>query len=363
MAETEASAVLDRPTTDDGVPLADRGDSLEQFEAIFLGREPTHGGCLSIEGGWGMGRTSLLNAACLTAQRAGCVVLRVAGAKQKHSTSFGVLLRIVESIYPLRPANDEITGRIETVLALIERNGERGFGTLGPAFYELLLATRHIGPVLLAIDDADLVDDATMSTLEYLYERVDDQRIWLLTTSPSRRPGVAPLAIDELLVRHNVRHMALTPLERDGIREVLATQLSVEPDDGFVDTVLEATGGRPEFVVQLGPSPALRRSRIGHLVAPGVRPTPNSPYLAPSADARQRSLAERSPRTRSLRRLGSDRRPRVGATLRRCSRRPLRASPRTSAPRRTAVARSITRLRRSGRAVGTPPRDCARTTF
>jgi DNA-binding CsgD family transcriptional regulator len=261
MAETEASAVLDRPTTDDGVPLADRGDSLEQFEAIFLGREPTHGGCLSIEGGWGMGRTSLLNAACLTAQRAGCVVLRVAGAKQKHSTSFGVLLRIVESIYPLRPANDEITGRIETVLALIERNGERGFGTLGPAFYELLLATRHIGPVLLAIDDANLVDDATMSTLEYLYERVDDQPIWLLTTSPSRRPGVAPLAIDELLVRHNVRHMALTPLERDGIREVLATQLSVEPDDGFVDTVLEATGGRPEFVVQL--ARALRSEGLG----------------------------------------------------------------------------------------------------
>jgi DNA-binding CsgD family transcriptional regulator len=253
--------VLDRPTTDDGVPLVGRDDSLQEYEAIFSGLEPSHSGCLSIEGGWGMGRTSLLHAACQTAERAGCVVLRVGGVKQKRSTAFGVLLRIVESVYPLRSANDDIAERIEEVLALIERDGERGFGTLGPAFYGLLVAVRKIGPVLLAMDDADLVDDATTATLEYLYERVDHRQIWLLTTSPPRRPGVGPLAIEELLVRHNVRHMTLTPLEREAVREVLALQLSVEPDDGFVDAVLEVTSGRPEFVVQF--ARAVRSEGLG----------------------------------------------------------------------------------------------------
>ena len=249
MLETEAPELLDRPTTSERSPLVDRDELLREFESIFTGLEPSHGGCLSIEGGWGMGRTSLLEAACLTAERSGCVVLRAAGAKRQRSAAFSVLLRIIESVRPLRHANDDIEAGIEEVLSLIQRDGERGFGTLGPAFYGLLLAARKIGPVLLAVDDADLVDDASMMTLEYLYHRVDDQQIWLLTTSPARHPGVGPLAIEELLVGHNVRHFALTSLSREGVREVLTTQLSVEPGHQFVDAVLDATSGRPELAV------------------------------------------------------------------------------------------------------------------
>ena len=250
MVETEASVVLDRPTTVDRVPLVGRDDALREFERILSGLETTPSGCLSIEGGWGTGRTSLMNAVCLTAERVGGVVLRAGGAKRERS-AFGVLLRILESVGPLRTADDDIAERIEVILASIERDGERGFGTLGPAFYELLLAMRKNGPVLVAVDDADLVDDATMKTLEYLYQRVDDQRVWLLTTSPPRRPGVGPIAIEELLVRHNVRHITLAPLGRDDVREVLATELGVDPDNEFVDVVMGATAGRPEFVVEL----------------------------------------------------------------------------------------------------------------
>jgi len=52
-------------------------------------------------------------------------------------------------------------------------------------------------------------------------------------------------------VRQNVRHFELTALSREGVRLILSTQLNVEPERGFVDAVLEATSGRPEFVVEL----------------------------------------------------------------------------------------------------------------
>jgi DNA-binding CsgD family transcriptional regulator len=250
MVETEVSVVIERPTTSGRLPLVDRDEVLQQFEAIFSGLEPSRSGYLSIEGGWGMGRTSLLNAACLSAERAGCVVLRVGGMTQERSVAFGVLRRIIEDMAPLRHANDDITERTEEVLSVLQRDAERSFGTLGAAFYGLLLAARKIGPVLLAIDDANLVDDATMTTLEYLYHRVDDLQIWLLTTSPSRQPGAGPIAIEELLVRHDVRHVALSPLGRDGVQTVLTTELSVEPAPAFVDAVLEATRGRAALVVE-----------------------------------------------------------------------------------------------------------------
>src|ERR1700683_121889 len=108
MIETEESALSERPIAHSRFPLVDRNQFLQEFESIFSSSVPSHSGCLSIEGGWGMGRTSLLNAACLTAERAGCVVLRAGGVKREQSKAFGVLIRIVESMGSLRLAHGDI---------------------------------------------------------------------------------------------------------------------------------------------------------------------------------------------------------------------------------------------------------------
>src|ERR1017187_8197142 len=260
MIETEESALSERPIAHSRFPLVDRNQFLQEFEAIFSSSVPSHSGCLSIEGGWGMGRTALMNAACLTAESAGCLVLRARGGNLERDAPFGALLRIIEGIASLRNANEEVVEQIEKVLEFINREGERNLSALGAAFYGLLLSVRTIGPVLLAVDDADLVDDATMTTLEYVFQRIDDQQVWLLTTSPPRLPGAGPLAIEHLLVNQHVRHFSLAPLSLEGVRIILSTQLSVEPDTEFVAACLEATSGRPEFVVEL--AKACREERI-----------------------------------------------------------------------------------------------------
>jgi DNA-binding CsgD family transcriptional regulator len=251
MVESEESALSARPIAHSKFPLVDRNQILQEFETIFSGLVPSHNGCLSIEGGWGMGRTALLNAACLTAQSAGCIVLRTRGGDPERPAPFGALLHLIEDIASLRKANEEIVELIQKVLDRIQREGERNFDALGAAVYGLFVSVRKLGFVLLAVDDADLVDDATMLTLEYLFHRLDDQQIWLLTTSPPRQSGAAPLVIEELLVNQDVRHFELSALSREGVHIILSTQLSVEPEREFVDAVLEATSGRPEFVVEL----------------------------------------------------------------------------------------------------------------
>jgi hypothetical protein len=251
MVESEESTLSGRPIAHSKFPLVDRNQILQEFETIFSGSVPSHNGCLSIEGSWGMGRTALLNAACLTAQSAGCIVLRTRGGNSERPAPFGALFHLIEDIASLRSANEEIVEQIQKVLDRIQREGERNFDTLGAAVYGLFVSVRKLGFVLLAVDDADLVDDATMLTLEYFFHRLDDQQIWILTTSPPRQSGAAPLVIEELLVKQDVRHFELTPLSREGVRIILSTQLNVEPERGFVDAVLEVTSGRPEFVVEL----------------------------------------------------------------------------------------------------------------
>jgi len=251
MVESEESALSARPIAHGKFPLVDRNLTLQEIETIFSGSIPSHNGCLSIEGSWGMGRTALLNAACLSAQSAGCIVLRTRAGISERPAPFGALLQLIEDIASLRNANEEIVEQIQKVLAQLQRDGERNFDALGEAFYGLVLSVRKLGFVVLAVDDADVVDDATMLTLEYLFHRCDDQQVWLVTTSPPRQSGAAPLVIEELLVHQDVRHFELTPLSREGVRIILSTQLNVEPERGFVDAVLAATSGRPEFVVEL----------------------------------------------------------------------------------------------------------------
>jgi DNA-binding CsgD family transcriptional regulator len=198
-----------------------------------------------------MGKTALANAACLIAERSSCLVLRARGGELERDVPFGALLRTIELMASLRNADDEISARIETVCTLIDRYGERSFGDLGSAFYGLLMAARRLGPVVLAIDDADLVDDATLTTLQYVFNRVDDQQIWLLLTSSPRVAGQGPRPIDHLLINQHVRHFALEALGAESISSILATNLDQEPSAEFVQAVFEATQGRPEFVVEL----------------------------------------------------------------------------------------------------------------
>ncbi len=249
--EDPAWSALRTTRRGDSALLFERSQFLQEFESIFSRTVPSHNGCLSIEGGWGTGKTTLLNEACLIADRSSCLVLRARGGDLEQHASFGALLRIIEVIASMRNADDEISERVEAVCALINKNGERNFGQLGASFYSLLIAVRRLGPVLLAIDDADLVDDATLMTLQYVFHRVDDQQIWLLVTSPPRLPGVGPRVVDHLLVNRQVRHFVLKSLSVESVRAVLTGYLEQAPDQEFVNAVFDATNGRPEFVVEL----------------------------------------------------------------------------------------------------------------
>ncbi len=231
--------------------LFDRGQFLQEFESVFSRSVPSHSGCLSIEGGWGMGKTALLNAACLIADRSSCLVIRARGGDLEQHAPFGALLRIIEVVASLRNADQAISDRIEAVFTLIDQHGERNFSELGAAFYGLLTAVRRLGPVLVAIDDADLVDEATLMTLEYAFHRIDDQQIWLLLSAASRLPGMGPRAIDHLLINQHVRHFVLTPLNAENVSSLLSEYSEQAPDPEFVEAVLDATGGRPEFAIEL----------------------------------------------------------------------------------------------------------------
>ena len=167
------------------------------------------------------------------------------------TSPYRTLLQLLEEIALVPNVDEERVELIQRVADCLERDGQRNVDALGAAFSRLLECVRRLGFVVLAIDDAHHVDEATLWCLENVCQRVVDEQMWLVTTSPPRTFGAPPLVLDQLLVHQNVRHFELSSLSREGVRTVLTTHLDIEPEHAFVDAVLEATNGRPGFVVEL----------------------------------------------------------------------------------------------------------------
>ena len=62
-----------------GPRLFERGQFLDELDALFSQSLAVPSRCIAVEGPWGSGRTALLNAAADLAGLAGCLVLRTAG--------------------------------------------------------------------------------------------------------------------------------------------------------------------------------------------------------------------------------------------------------------------------------------------
>jgi DNA-binding CsgD family transcriptional regulator len=254
----------------EGLSLHERSQFLRELEAIFSQSVPVPSACLSIEGGWGAGKSALFDATCRIATRSACQVLRARGGELEKRAPLEVLGRFIELASSLPSGNERIWERARALQATMDEATTPDVVAIGASFYLLLVALRHIGPVLLAIDDADLVDRETLTVLQYVFHRIENQQIWLLITSHPRFPGSELRAVDWLLMESHPRQFLLEPLNADSVKSVIAEYLGEDPDPAFVAACYAATGGNPLFLVALVSSCGQQRIRPSADMAYGL---------------------------------------------------------------------------------------------
>ena len=242
--------------------LHERSQFLREFEEIFSRTVQVPSRCIAIEGPWGSGRSAVLNAACGVASRSGGLVLRARGGEFEKRTPFSILSKFVESAAALRSGTEEIVARAEAVEALVTgpEAVHRAPMDVSPLFYALVIALRQLGPVLLAVDDADLADRETLAVLQYVVHRLEQQQIWLLVTTRPLHPGVGLRPVDWLLMEPGTRQFSLEALQAESVRAIITEYFGEEPDPTFVAACYDATGGMPLFLNALLPS--LLRHRV-----------------------------------------------------------------------------------------------------
>ena len=230
--------------------LVERESELAEIET-FVRR----GGVMSIEAGAGVGKTSLLEAACAIARRERRIVLRARGSDLERDFAFGIARQLFERRCADATADERdalLAGPARPVVTLFRRDDsssaeqDTGFAVLH-GLYWLTMNLADQVPLLLAVDDAQWADEASLRWLAYLAPRLDGPAVALVVAlrpdEPASRsqPLVAVRAAATTTIRPSL-------LSRQAVAAIVRDTLGSGTPDDVGALAHRATGGNPFYL-------------------------------------------------------------------------------------------------------------------
>ena len=232
--------------------LLERGEELAAVAKLG-----SAGGVLLIEGGAGIGKTALVEAACASARAQGSEVLRAQGAELEAVFAFGVVRQLFERRL-LGSSHAErkqlLAGPAGAAWTLLGTSTPIGPSDASFAIvhglYWLVTNLAAARPLLVAVDDAHWADRASLQWLGYLAPRADGPGLWVLVALRPAEPGADPTAL---------LAVAGTPRPSCGLgcsaskrwRAWLVEALGERVDDELSSRLRDATGGNPFYLREL----------------------------------------------------------------------------------------------------------------
>ena len=233
--------------------LLEREGELAAVEALLHGR----GRVLVVEGTTGIGKTALVDAACLRAAGLGFVVLRARGSELEAGFAFGVVRQLFErALVAAGPGEREalLAGPAGTVRPLLLGDpvdaaaGDRSFAVLHGLFW-LAVHMAADRPLLLAVDDAHSADEPSLRWLAYLASRLGGLAVALIIAI---RPG-EPASTSSSLLAVRAEATVIRPrlLSEAAVASVVRAAVGQRASEKFCKRVWVASGGNPFYTTEL----------------------------------------------------------------------------------------------------------------
>ena len=234
--------------------LSERERELAAVEVLLERR----GGVLVVEGGAGIGKTSLVEVACSRADGLGHEVVRARGSELESGFAFGV----VRQLFERRLAGAGV-GKREALLSgpaaavrpllsgelAVQPADDSSFAVLH-GLYWLVVNLADSRPLLIAVDDAHCADEPSLRWLAYLAPRLEGLAAGLLVALRQGNPAVmgAPL----LAVRAEAA-VVLRPalLSEKAVSAVVRAAAGGAASDELCAAVYAACGGNPLYLTEL----------------------------------------------------------------------------------------------------------------
>jgi DNA-binding CsgD family transcriptional regulator len=220
--------------------LAGRGAERERVAEVVSAARQGAGGALVVRGVAGSGKSTLL--ADAVADPAGLTVLRTSGVESESPLAFAALQRL---LWPVRDRVDRLPApqqaALRTALGEAGGEGDRFLAFLGTL--SVLADVAEDGPLVVLVDDAHWLDDASTAALLFAARRLHAEPVALVFAArdgDARRfdaPDLPTVVLGGLA-------------GADADRLLSASGATV--DVAVRDQLVAATGGNPLALVELG---------------------------------------------------------------------------------------------------------------
>ena len=226
------------------------------------------GGVVVVEGGAGIGKTSLLEECSSRARRRGWRVLRGCGSELETGFAFGLARQLFERDL----ASSSPQERAEMVAGPAAAAGELLGGQVAPrgaedvsfgivhGLYWLVVNIAARQPVLVAVDDAHWADAASVRWLTYLARRLDGLDVAVVIALRPAEPASREGAL--LTVRSMAPAVRPALLSAAAVAAQARAVLGAGTPDARCDALREVSGGNPFYLNEL-----LRAEALGSAVA------------------------------------------------------------------------------------------------
>ncbi|MFJ8630381.1 ATP-binding protein [Streptomyces sp. NPDC093568] len=253
---------------------------------LALIREHLHGSgdgrAVLLRGAAGIGKTRLLSAA-LAELDADSRVLTVkcqesGGAAYEAVRALFAPLGLTEgdpAHHPLLAGGTPLAGSAALALPALTTDGTPDgvaadmYGVMH-GLYWLTASLAAERPLILAVDDLQWCDEASLRWLGFLLRRAEGLPVSLLLTLRTEVEPARPDVLDEMADTASCLTVDVEPLTDDAVRAMLAAALAVTPDASVVGRCMELTGGTP-FLVQLVVRELREHAPAGGLDADALR--------------------------------------------------------------------------------------------
>ena len=215
------------------------------------------GAVVVVEGAAGIGKSEFLAALRAGARARGYVVLSARGSEFEAEIAFGVARQLFEPT--LRTASAAERRRL---LGGVAQVGARALGVEPgepPAdrfaaihgLFWLCANQAERSPVVVAVDDAQWVDDPSLAWLGYLGRRAADLPLLLVLSLRWGDPDGERTELERLAGDNRVQRIPLGPLSAPGVAAIVRAQLDEDADEPFCTACWELSGGNPLLLREL----------------------------------------------------------------------------------------------------------------
>jgi hypothetical protein len=223
--------------------LQGRDTERARLRALLDGARDGRAGALLVHGEPGVGKTALLDDLVGAATAEGVRLLSTQGLESESPLAFGALHRLLRPVTGLLDRVPGPQGRALRVAFGIEDGDRIEPFLVGAATLSLLGEAAEQLPVLVVVDDAHWLDDASADALLFAARRLDADRVAVVFAARDGdvRSFTAP----------GLETLALTGLDAVAVRALLSEMAGEALSVEVADRLMAETAGNPLALVEL----------------------------------------------------------------------------------------------------------------